>query len=62
MENTLTVAGSLTELNSKLRVKFPSLTDADFYYEEDEKDEMLKKIRIKVGKTKEEWDEIMAAL
>lgn len=62
MEHTLTVPGSLTELKSILRVKFPSLTDADLQYEDDKKDEMLNNIRVTLGKTTEEWKAILTSI
>lgn len=46
----------------KLKAKYPTLTDADFKFEEGKKDEMLKKLQVKLGKTKEELDVIFSAL
>jgi uncharacterized protein YjbJ (UPF0337 family) len=46
----------------KLKAKFPTLTDADLKFEEGKKDEMLKKLQVKLGKTKEELDLIFSTL
>jgi uncharacterized protein YjbJ (UPF0337 family) len=47
---------------SKLKSKFPVLTDADLKFDEGKKDEMLSKVQIKLGKTKEELAKIIASL
>lgn len=47
---------------SKLKAKFPTLTDADLKFEEGKKDEMLKRLQAKLGKTKEELDVIFSTL
>ncbi|HET6768184.1 MAG TPA: general stress protein CsbD [Chitinophagaceae bacterium] len=56
------VAEKWNEQVSKLRAKFPSLTDADIKFEEGKKDEMLRKLQVKLGKTKEELDLIISAI
>lgn len=60
--NTTTVKGTWNEQKGKLKQKFAELTDNDLMYEQGKKEEMLGKIQIKLGKTKEEFAEIMAAL
>jgi hypothetical protein len=62
MEDTLTAVGSFIELKGKLKIKFPSLTEADLNYEINKREEMLNDLRIKLGKTREEWSAIMAIL
>lgn len=47
---------------AKLKAKFTILTDADLNYEDGKKDEMLNKVQVKLGKTKEELAKIIAAL
>ena len=47
---------------AKLKEKFSTLTDADLQYENGKKDEMMDKIQIKLGKTKDELAAIIAAL
>ncbi len=46
----------------KLQAKFPILTDEDLNYEKGKLDEMLNKVQIKLGKTKEQVEEIISAL
>lgn len=50
------------EQKSKLKQKFVALTDNDLMLEEGKKEELLKKLQIKLGKTKEELRKIIAAL
>jgi uncharacterized protein YjbJ (UPF0337 family) len=44
-----------------LKKQFPALTDSDMMFEEGKKEEMLAKVQIKIGKTKEELQKIIAA-
>lgn len=60
--NTTTAKGNWNEQKGKLKQKFAELTDNDLRYEQGKKDEMLGKIQTKLGKTKEEFAAIMAAL
>ena len=50
------------EQKSQLLIKFPTLTEADLHYENGKKDEMLAKVQVKLGKTKEELATIISAL
>ena len=50
------------EQKGKLKQKFALLTDNDLMFEHGRKDEMLGKLQIKLGKTKEELQKIIAAL
>jgi uncharacterized protein YjbJ (UPF0337 family) len=56
------VKGNWGEQKSKLKEQFPTLTDADLRYENGKKDEMLSSVQEKLGKTKEEFDTIIADL
>jgi|688.fasta_scaffold355646_3 uncharacterized protein YjbJ (UPF0337 family) len=56
------IKGNWSEQKTKLKAKFSNLTDADLQYENGKKDEMLTKIHVKLGKTKEELASIIAAL
>ena len=47
---------------AKLKQKFAILTDDDLMLIEGKKDEMLAKIQIKLGKTKEELQHVIEAL
>jgi len=60
--NAIPLKGNWTEQKGKLKAKFSNLTDADLHYEDGKKDEMLAKIQTKLGKTKEEFATIIAAL
>jgi uncharacterized protein YjbJ (UPF0337 family) len=60
--NTPELKGNWTEQKGKLKQKFAVLTDNDLMFEEGKKDEMLGKLQIKLGKTKEELRSIIAAL
>ena len=56
------ITGNWIEQKGKLKAKFSTLTDADLHYEEGHRDEMLGKVQVKLGKTKEELATIIAAL
>jgi len=60
--NTTEVKGNWNEQKGKLKQQFATLTDNDLMFEEGKKDEMLGKIQIKLGKTKEELHAIIDAL
>lgn len=50
------------ELKIKLKAKFIILTDTDLKYQAGKKEEMLAKVQVKLGKTKDELAAIIAAL
>ncbi len=58
----LKVKGNWNEQKGKLKKKFAVLTDNDLMFEEGKKNEMLGKLQIKLGKSKEELKKIMEAL
>jgi uncharacterized protein YjbJ (UPF0337 family) len=60
--NTTELEGNWNELKGKLKQKFAVLTDNDLMFEEGKKEEMLAKLQIKLGKTKEEFQKIIAEL
>jgi uncharacterized protein YjbJ (UPF0337 family) len=60
--NTTVVKGSWHEQKGKLKQKFAELTDNDLMFDQGKKEEMLGKIQVKLGKTKEEFAEIMAEI
>ncbi|CAN5893575.1 hypothetical protein BH11BAC7_BH11BAC7_11090 [soil metagenome] len=62
MTNVNGIKGSWNEQKGRLKQKFALLTDNDLLFAEGKKDEMLGKIQIKLGKTKEELAAIIAAL
>ena len=60
--NTDVVKGNWNEQKGKLKKKFANLTDDDLLYKEGKKDEMIGRLQIKLGKSKEEFEKILAAL
>ena len=50
------------EKKSKLKQKFALLTDTDFLFIEDRQDEIYVRLGVKLGKTKEEIQEIISKL
>jgi uncharacterized protein YjbJ (UPF0337 family) len=57
--NKTEVKGNWNEQKGKLKQKFAKLSDDDLMFDEGKKDEMLGKLQIKLGKTKEELHKIM---
>ena len=60
--NTTEIKGNWNEQKGKLKQKFATLTDNDLMFAEGKKDEMLGRIQIKLGKTKEELATIISGL
>jgi uncharacterized protein YjbJ (UPF0337 family) len=60
--NNVEIKGNWNEQKGKLKQKFANLTDNDLLFAEGKKDEMLGKLQIKLGKSKEELQKIIAAL
>ena len=58
--NTTEVKGNWNEQKGKLKQQFANLTDDDLMFAEGKKDEMLGKLQIKLGKTKEELRKVMS--
>ena len=57
--NPTEVKGNWNEQKGKLKQQFANLTDDDLMFAEGKKDEMLGKLQIKLGKTKEELHKIL---
>jgi len=62
MKNTTELKGNWNEQKGKLKQRFAILTDNDLMYDEGKKDEMIGKLQILLGKTKEQMHEIFEAL
>jgi len=60
--NSKEVKGNWKVQKGKLKQKFSTLTDNDLMFEEGKKEEMLGKLQIKLGKTKEELQKILNSL
>lgn len=52
--NSIELTGNWEEQKGKLKQKFAALTENDLLFTEGKKEEMLRKLQIKLGKTKEE--------
>ncbi len=60
--NTTTLSGAWEEQKGKLKQKFAKLTDNDLLYIDGKKEEMMGKLQIKLGKSKEELKSILENL
>jgi len=60
--NTTELKGNWDEQKGKLKQKFADLTDNDLLFAEGKKEEMLGRLQIKLGKSKEELHKIIQAL
>ena len=60
--NTTELKGNWEEQKGKLKQKFATLTDNDLLFAEGKKEEMMGKLEIKLGKTKEELHTILSDL
>jgi uncharacterized protein YjbJ (UPF0337 family) len=60
--NTTELKGNWEEQKGKLKQKFAALTDNDLLFAEGKKEEMIGKLQIKLGKSKEELHKIIQAL
>ncbi|WP_395059442.1 CsbD family protein [Flavobacterium sp.] len=60
--NTTELKGDWEVQKGKLKQKFAKLTDNDLMFLEGKKDEMLGKLQVKLGKTKEELHKIIQNL
>ena len=57
MNNTV-IKGNWNELKGKLKQKYADLTDDDLMYAEGKEDELLGKLQVKLGKSKDEVNKI----
>jgi len=62
MKNTTELKLTWAEQKGKLKQRFAILTDNDLMLNEGNKDVMLGKIQIKLGKTKEQINKILESL
>jgi uncharacterized protein YjbJ (UPF0337 family) len=60
--NTTELKGNWNEQKGKLKAKFAALTDNDLLYAEGKKEEMMGRLQIKLGKSKEELHKIIDGL
>jgi len=62
MKDLTELKGTWNETKGKLKQKFTELTDNDVMMEEGKQDELLGRLQIKLGKTKEELHKIINEL
>jgi uncharacterized protein YjbJ (UPF0337 family) len=62
MKNTTELKGNWNELKGKLKQKFAMLTEDDLLLEGGRQDELLGRLQVKLGKTKEEVQKLIADL
>ncbi len=62
MANTTELKGNWNEQKGKLKQKFAMLTENDLLFADGKKDEMLGKLQIKLGKSKEELYKMISDL
>ena len=62
MMNTTEAKGNWNIQKAKLKQKYADLTDNDLMYEEGQREEMLGKLQVKLGKTKEELNKFLDSL
>jgi uncharacterized protein YjbJ (UPF0337 family) len=60
--NKTEIEGNWHEQKGKLKQKFATLTENDLMFAEGKKEEMLGKLQVKLGKTKEELNKIITGL
>ncbi|MDR7370841.1 CsbD family protein [Flavobacterium aquidurense] len=60
--NSTEIKGNWNELKGKLKQKYADLTEDDLLYAEGKEDEMYGKLQQKLGKTKEEVQQIISDL
>lgn len=60
--NKTEIKGNWNEIKGKLKQQYAELTDDDLTYADGKKDEMLGKIQIKIGKSKDELNKIIDSL
>lgn len=60
--NTSKILDTWNETKAKLKEKFSILTDNDLSLLDGKKEELEGRLQTKLGKTKEEWQKIIASL
>lgn len=60
--NTTEIQGNWEEQKGKLKQKFATLTDNDLLFAKGKKEEMMGRLQIKLGKTKDELYKIISGI
>ena len=59
MKNTTDLKGSWEDVKEKLKEKFASIVESDLQFQDGKSEKLMKKIQVKLGKSKEEIQEII---
>lgn len=62
MKNMTELKGNWNEIKGKLKQKYSILTDNDLLLVDGKKDELIGRLQIKLGKTKEEIHKLISGL
>lgn len=62
MENTTALKGDWNQVKGKLKQKFAMLTDNDLLLVEGKQDELLGRLQVKLGKSRDELQKLIAEL
>jgi len=62
MTSIIDLKGNWNEQKGKLKQKFATLTDNDLLFADGKKDEMVGKLQVRLGKTREELHKIIESL
>lgn len=62
MENTTEFKGRWKEIKGKLKQQFAMLTDDDLLLLDGKKDELIGRLQVRLGKTKEEIQKLISEL
>ena len=62
MKNTTELEGNWNEIKGKIKQKYAQLTEDDLLLVEGKKDELLGRLQVKLGKTKEELQKFISSL
>ena len=62
MTNLTELKGNWNEQKGRLKQKFAMLTDNDLLFADGKKDEMIGRLQIKLGKSKDELEKLIEAI
>jgi uncharacterized protein YjbJ (UPF0337 family) len=62
MTNNIELKGNWNEQKGRLKQKFAMLTDNDLLFADGKKDEMIGRLQIKLGKSKDELEKLIEAI
>jgi len=62
MTNNIELKGNWNEQKGRLKQRFAILTDNDLLFADGKKDEMIGRLQIKLGKSKDELEKLIEAI